>query len=279
MARLESRLAALVVGTVMSTAVHALPVTLTKLTGVTGGVPAATAVYRAELGAIGIMEILSLSIRDVSGGFGGAAGQFSGFDLDAAILSNVFCASAACAAGLSGLPVFDYLPSGTIFNAGAQRPPFDAKLFGSDASGTEVDDIVATLGIFDGNATTVIPGADGFISLGDFGQVIFNLVSPVSSAGLFLYIGEVGDNGEVAGSAIDVSDRAATIPEPSALALVAMALSCCSWMRLRSQARGGRRDRNRRNTAPAMCMDPATVLNPRPILSTTRFEYRATSKE
>ena len=177
------------------------------------------------------MDILSLSITDSSGGFGGAAGQFSGFDLDAVILSNSFCATAACAAGLGGLAVFDYSPAGTIFNEGTQRAPVDLKLFGSDASGSDVDDSVATLGAFDGNSTTAIPGADGFVSMGDLGQLIFNLTASVSTAGLFLYIGEVGDNGEVAGSSIEVSDRPVTVPEPPAHALLLAALAGLSWLR------------------------------------------------
>ena len=39
---------------------HAVPVSLTKLTGVTGGAPAATAVYGDDFSTVGIMDILSL---------------------------------------------------------------------------------------------------------------------------------------------------------------------------------------------------------------------------
>jgi hypothetical protein len=52
--------------------------------------------------------------------------------------------------------------------------------------------------------------------------ISFNLASAVSTAGLFLYIGEVGDNGEVAASGITV--RNTTVPEPGSMALVSLAL-------------------------------------------------------
>jgi len=208
----------------ISIGAQAVPVTFDKLTGITGGSIAGTAVYRADLSGVGLSNLLSISIKDVSGGFGGATGQFSGFDLDAILLSNILCADATCAAGLTGLNVFDYAGAGTIFNEGTQRAPVDAKLFGTDGGGSNVDNSVATLGVFDGESTTAIPGADGFLSMGDFGEIIFNLTSAVSTSGLYLYIGEVGDNGEVAASSIEVSDRPQDVPEPSILALLGAGL-------------------------------------------------------
>ena len=208
---------------IMSSELYAVPVISTKLTGLTGGTPEGTAVYRADLDSVGISDLLSISITDVSGGFGGATGQFSGFDLDGIFLSNTFCLTANCAGGLTGLSLFDYTSSGTIFNEGTQRSPTDPKLFGTDVTGTEVDNLVATLGSLDGNSTTAIPGADGFLSMGDFGQLIFNLTSSVSTTGLYMYFGEVGDNGEVAGSSIRVSDTQ-FVPEPSVLVLISIGL-------------------------------------------------------
>jgi hypothetical protein len=61
----------------------AVPVSFTQLTGLTGGSPAETAVFKADLSSLGLGTILSITIRDNSGGLGGATGQFSGFDLDA----------------------------------------------------------------------------------------------------------------------------------------------------------------------------------------------------
>jgi len=203
--------------------VSAASVTLTPLTGLTGGTLAATAVYRADLSTAGLGSILSISIRDNSSGLGGAAGQFSGFDLDAIKLSTTLCADAACAAAAVGISVFDFIGGGTIFTPGAQRAPADPKLFGTGPGGNTVDDTVATLGLFDGESTTAIPGAFGFISMGDDGILDFNLTAAVSTTGLYLYIGEVGDNGEAAASDIVVRDTP-TVPEPSSLALVGLAL-------------------------------------------------------
>jgi hypothetical protein len=201
------------------------PVALTELTGLTGGSPAATAVFKADLSSVGF-TILSVSIADNSGGLGGSPGQFSGFDLDAIKLSTTNCATAACAAGAAGLAVFD-ITGGTIFAPGTQRAPVDPKLFGTGPAGTTVDDAVATLGAFDGDSSTVLP--DGFISLGDNGVISFNLTSGVSPSGVFLYIGEVGDNGEVAASNIEV--RQTPVPEPGSLALLGAALAGLALLR------------------------------------------------
>lgn len=219
---------------VLAGAAQAVPVSLTKLTGVTGGTLAATAVYKADLSSIGLASILSIGIRDNSSGLGGAPGAFSGFDLDAIKLSTTDCADAACAASASGLSVFDFL-SGIVFAPGAQRAPADPKLFGTDASGTAVDDAVATLGLFDAESTTAIPGAFGFLSMGDNGVIDFNLTSATSTSGLFLYIGEVGDNGEVAAGSILVRDTT-SLPEPSGLGLLGLAAAGLAMLRRRRRS-------------------------------------------
>jgi hypothetical protein len=128
------------------------------------------------------------------------------------------------------LSVFDFT-TGTIFAPGSQRAPTDPKLFGTDALGTAVDDAVATLGLFDGESSTVTPF--GFLSLGDNGAIDFNLTSAASTLGLFLYIGEVGDNGEVAAGAIIVRDTN-SLPEPGGLVLLGLgAAGLASWRRRR----------------------------------------------
>ena len=196
-------------------------VSLSKLGGLTGGTLGMTAVYRADLSTLSLGTIQSIGITDSSSGLGGAVGQFSGFDLDAIKLSTTFCADAACAASAAGLSLFDFL-GGTLFTPGGQRPPAEAQLFGTGAGGTTVNDAMATLGLFDGESTTAIPGAFGFLSMGDNGSINFNLAAAVSTAGLYLYIGEVGDNGEVAASSVVV--RQNTVPEPGSLALAGLAL-------------------------------------------------------
>jgi len=212
-------------------AAQAVPVSLTKLTGIIGGVTAGTAVYKADLSSIGLATILSIGIRDNSSGLGGAAGQFSGFDLDAIKLSTTDCADAACAKAAVGLSVFDFL-TGIAFTAGVQRAPADPKLFGTDASGTAVDDSVATLGLFDGESIAG-PGAFGFLSMGDNGIIDFNLTAATSTTGLFLYIGEVGDNGEVAAGSIIVRDTT-SLPEPGGLGLLGLAVAgLVTWRRRR----------------------------------------------
>ena len=203
----------------LSGAVQAEVLALTQLTGLTGGTLAGTGVYKADLSSLSVGTILSIQIADNSAGLGGAAGRFSGFDLDAIKLSTTDCASAACAAGAVGLAVFDFV-GGTVFAPGAQRAPADPRLFGTTGTGLAVDDSIAMLGSFDGENSTVTPF--GFLSMGDNGVISFNLTAAVSTAGTFLYIGEVGDNGEVAAGSIRVSSN--RVPEPGSLALAALAL-------------------------------------------------------
>jgi hypothetical protein len=219
-------------------AAPAAVVTLTKLDGLTGtelvgppAVPALTAVFRADLSTAGIGTVLSITITDNSFGLGGAPGRFSGFDLDAVKLSTEFCTTAACAASAVGLNVFDF-GAGTLFTPGTQRDPVDPKLFGTDATGLAVDNAVATLGLFDGVSTTG-PEAAGFLSLGDGGRLTFNLTAAVATTGLYLYIGEVGDNGEAVASEIIVRDN--RVPLPGTLALVGAGLLALGASRQRRQ--------------------------------------------
>jgi hypothetical protein len=221
----------------MLTPASAVPVTFTALTGSTGGVPAATGVFKADLSTLGLGNILSITITDSNSTVGGSGGQFSGFDLDAILLSTVNCATAACAASAIPLSAFIFANSNVLFTPGAQRLPVDPKLFGTDGTGLAVDFSLASLGLFDGNATTG-PTAAGFISLGDGGSITFNLSAALSTAGLFLYIGEVGDNGEVAASNITVQDT--RVAEPATLGVFALG---CMGLGLAQRRKRGSRNR------------------------------------
>jgi hypothetical protein len=181
-----------------------------KLPGLTGGSPAGTAVYYADLSNLGF-ELNSLTIADSGNGEGGTGGVFSGFDLDAIKFSNTLITSAADIANLPSLNVFDFSPAKTVFTPGTQRSSTGTEPSGPDLFGTINDNInnaVATLENFDANSTTGSEAA-GFFSLGDGGKVGFNLTSPIATIGnpLYLYLGEVGDNGEVASGQITVSNR------------------------------------------------------------------------
>jgi PEP-CTERM motif len=219
--RIISTLIAVALVSVVSAPTQAALVALTKLTGITGGSPAGTAVFKADLSTVGLSNILSVSITDSNSGLGGAGGAFSGFDFDAIRLSTVDCADATCAASAAALGVFSFTSGGVIFTPGAQRAPADPKLFGTDISGVAIDFGLATLGSFDANSTTGATAA-GFVSLGDGGAISFNLISALSTVGLFLYIGEVGDNGETAASNIIVQDT--TVPEPATWSLMGLGL-------------------------------------------------------
>lgn len=236
-ASLRSFIAALVCVAAASYA-QADVVALSKLTGVTGGGVGAqtnTAVYKADLDSLG-GSFAAISISDASGSFGGATGQFSGFDLDAIKLSYTECATAACANSAVGVNVFNFI-SGLVFTPGTQRAPVNAKLFGTGPGGNTVDNAVATLGSFDGISSIGLDGT-GFVSLGDNGSLAFNLTALTAVAGLYLYIGEVGDNGEVAGSNILIERNPVPgVPEPSTYALMFGGLAAVGWL-ARRQRRG-----------------------------------------
>ncbi|MBW4617542.1 MAG: choice-of-anchor L domain-containing protein [Desmonostoc vinosum HA7617-LM4] len=168
-----------------------IPLQFQKLAGSTS---TGTGVFRADLSSIGV-DLNSLTIADNGSGKGGAGGKFSGFDLDAIKLSRTLVTSAADIAALPGLDVFNFSPIGTILTPGTQRPstvpPFDP--VAADLNGTLngiVNNAIATLGKFDSNST-----ATKSATLGDGGEIRFDLTSPVSTdSPLYLYVGDAGND-------------------------------------------------------------------------------------
>ncbi len=201
---------------------QAAPITFSKLTGGT-----ADSVFKADLSTAGLASFTSLTISD-SGVIGGSApGEFSGLDLDVVIISSTDCASASCAAALASDVIFDY--EGSIFSPGTQTSPTNPKLFGTNLSGTGVDNSIATLGTLDGVPSVITP--NGFISLGINGSIEFIFVTAIAaSAPLFVYIGEVGANGELAFGSIEIfMDPISDVPIPAALPLFMMGLGALGF--------------------------------------------------
>ncbi|MBD2457254.1 PEP-CTERM sorting domain-containing protein [Nostoc sp. FACHB-87] len=221
---LTSSIATLAISLISSQSATAATIALgfTKLTGVTGGSPANTAVLRAEIPAISFGKIASIVIKDISDSNAGSPGNVTGFDLDAIKLSYTAVDNAADVNTISALDLFDFSPTGTVLTPGSQRPPASSALFGT--TGGNVNNAVATLGNFDANSTTDPTKIFGFFSLGNNGQVAFKLKSPITTnSPLYIYLGEVGDNGELATGEIIVSQPAPPVPEPSSLAVLSLA--------------------------------------------------------
>lgn len=222
---------ALGLGTIPMASATVVTLSFTKLADLTGTstgtTSASTAVYRADLSSLGLTSISSISIVDNSSTSAGAPGKFSGFDLDAIKLSNTYITSALNVNSIGAVPGFNFT-SGVHFTPGSMTMPCDnyfgyntcgASLFGS--SGATVDNAIATLGSFDG-VSSVDSTANGFISLGVGGQISFDISPAALPGGLYLYIGEVGDNGEVAAANIQVTGTPTNnVPEPGSLLLMA----------------------------------------------------------
>lgn len=188
-----------------------------SLTPLSGVVADGTRIYRADLSAVGINELSTITLTDNNSGIGGSPGEYSGYDLDAIKLSYTLATTSAEASAAPVLDALAFTDAATLYSPGTQRPPADAKLAGTNAQGTGVDFGFATLGDFDG-----IYFGPGSVTLGDGGSITFNLSAPVSIEGLYLYLGEVSGEETLAGTVV-VSD-VAEIPLPAAGWLLGSAL-------------------------------------------------------
>ena len=207
-----------------SVSADTVAVPFTRLTGFSGFANLSTAVFVADLSNLGFTEIDKITLFDSNSGVGGSPGAFSGFDMDAIKLSTTLATTAVQASAAAAIDAFDFTPAGTSFTPGTQRPPAAPKLFGTDATGLNVNPASATLNTLDARWFV-----SGFVSLGDGGSIAFNLKSPVSTAGgLYAYVGEVsGSAGEAISGGLVVSSP---VPEPSTWALMLGGLGILSGM-------------------------------------------------
>ena len=156
-------------------------------------------IYRANLSELGF-DLNSIKLGDASGGFGGAPGAFSGFDIDAVMLSREernFAAGDADVFNhqMSRIDAFQFNLGAVEYAQGAKRYP--AQAYGSELQGTQ-NGLPrlgqATLGKVDGDH-----GVDGHsaLTLGEGGTIGFDLNQTVSTAKpLYLYVAEAGASGE-----------------------------------------------------------------------------------
>lgn len=201
-------------------------VALTDQTGVSGPTnvgevtaPDRTAMTRFDLASSGLSSITQIILSDPADGKG-SPGRISGSDLDGLIVSNDLIGSAFDVGSLTVLDISADIMA-AVFTQGSQIAPVDPLLFGTSALDT-IDHSVATLNAMDANGLN--PTYDGFLSLGEGGELVITLTTPIDpSVHQYIYLGEVGGNQEVASVAV--------VPEPHTAAL-ALALGATSGLLL-----------------------------------------------
>lgn len=207
-----------------ATYAQAIPIILTNA-GSQGG----STIFSADLNAAGVTSITNIVIVDDDNGIGGAAGIFSGADIDAVFLDadgslatdtdRIFASSYAFSAGTTRATSDpNWLP-----NASHPGPTFGSL----DAS--TIDLATATLDLFDGVSIADVDLANGFLTLGDGGSLtaFFNPAVTVSGT-LFLLVGEVGLN-ESLGAEVAVN-----VSEPATLLLFGLGILALGISRRRT---------------------------------------------
>lgn len=184
-----------------------------------------TLVQRVNLGLAGTSAINTIVLTDTSGGTGGDPGVFSGYDIDAFVLDrdgNIGTTGDQVA--FSGLSLA--FTGGTIRPTGTTGGPQDPSpinnigtYFGTNNGGDIVDGTV-TLDTFDGVNVANIFNSDGFLSLGDGGELILTFADVLVDGGLYLIFGEVGGQGE--SLRVDVPGQ---VPLPGAVWLFLSAIA------------------------------------------------------
>jgi hypothetical protein len=163
-----------------------------------------TLLQSVDLTTAGTPTINTIILRDISGGFGGDPGVFSGYDLDAVFLDRDgditttgdqyhFTSLVFTGGGIRDGGNANQLPSalnniGPYFgtNNAGQVVPF----------GTVGHPLDATLGVFDGVNSASTLNADGFLTMGDGGVLTLTFANILVGDHLFLVFGEVGGQGE-----------------------------------------------------------------------------------
>jgi hypothetical protein len=211
-----TKLILLLVSTASSAAVVELSVIAGENINTTGS-DLDTQVLRADLTGIDDLDVVgSVTIRDDGSPTGGGSGVFSGFDLDAVFLDRD---------GSLATTADRFFPTSYIFSAGSTRPTADptqlptaehpGPTFGS-IDATTIDFETASLNELDAfiRSSNQINTGDGWLTLGDNGQLIINFSEVIStSEPLTLILGEVGGQpGEGLGASISVSSSVVPLP-------------------------------------------------------------------
>ncbi len=159
-----------------------------KTTATSLGTISIGTLYRVDLGALGLSNVRSLIIDD-NGQIDSSIRRFSGLDLDFVKISSTLTSNPSTAATLVGQNLFNFT-TGTTLKTGYITPGIAGEsgswstngLYGTFAQ-NQLNNGFATLGIADGNSST----PQGFVSLGEAGQISFTLTSSIATAGNYLY--------------------------------------------------------------------------------------------